>query len=115
MSPPTSTAKKLIESKHGPIGEDRVSETYPDYESQPDEYMLSMVQTILRPEHQCDGHFQLSHQPEGRTGAAGHRSDARTAGMGDDQQSGVWPSVNAVSPEMRICTRKGRAHAGRSG
>ena len=46
--PVNDYGEKLIEAKHTPIDEDWITETYPDYEEQPDEYMLSVVQTILR-------------------------------------------------------------------
>lgn len=40
--------EKMIAASHRPINEDSISETYPDYEEAPREYMLSMIQTILR-------------------------------------------------------------------
>jgi hypothetical protein len=40
--------EKMIAANHRPINEDSISETYPDYEDEPKEYMLSMIQTILR-------------------------------------------------------------------
>lgn len=40
--------EKKLEVNHRPINEDAISETYPDYDEQPNEYMLSLIQTILR-------------------------------------------------------------------
>lgn len=40
--------EKMIAANHRPINEDNISETYADYEEEPKEYMLSMIQTILR-------------------------------------------------------------------
>lgn len=40
--------EKMIAANHRAINEDSISETYPDYEEEPREYMLSMIQTILR-------------------------------------------------------------------
>ncbi len=39
--------KRIYADTH-PINEDEISETYPDYEEQPGEYMLNLIQTILR-------------------------------------------------------------------
>ena len=40
--------EKQIQASHRPINEDAISETYADYEERPKEYMLSIIQTILR-------------------------------------------------------------------
>ncbi len=40
--------EKMIAANHRPINEDSIIETYADYEEEPMEYMLSMIQTILR-------------------------------------------------------------------
>jgi hypothetical protein len=40
--------EKRICTNSRPINEDAISETYPDYEEQPSEYMLNLIQTILR-------------------------------------------------------------------
>ena len=40
--------EKLIHANHRPINEESISETYTDYEEDTREYMLSMIQTILR-------------------------------------------------------------------
>jgi hypothetical protein len=40
--------EKLIDSNYRHINEDMISQTYADYEDEPKEYMLSLVQTILR-------------------------------------------------------------------
>jgi len=104
--PANEYGEKLIESKHTPISEDWISETYPDYEAQPDEYMLSMVQTILRlntnvtdifncPINQKDEQVRLTIE------AMRERQEWE---MINNPEYGL---LNAAPPDMRVCTRRG--------
>ncbi len=98
--------EKLIENNHWPIDENRISETYPDYELHPDEYMLSMVQSILRLNTNVTDIFndpidQKSEQMRLVIEAMRERQEWE---MINNAEYGL---VNSVSPDMRVSTRRG--------
>jgi hypothetical protein len=104
--PANEYGEKRIESNHWPIEENRIAETYPDYELHPDEYMLSMVQSILRlntnvtdifnsPINQKDEQIRLTIE------AMRERQEWEMINNAD------FGLVNSVSPDMRKSTRRG--------
>ena len=104
--PSNEYGEKLIESKHTPISEDRIAETYPDYELHPDEYMLSMVQTTLRLNTNVTDIFNcpLSQKDEQMRLVKEAMRERQEWELINNPEFGL---VNAVSPDMRVTTRRG--------
>jgi hypothetical protein len=98
--------EKMIESNYHGINEDTISETYPDYEERPREYMLSLVQTILRLNTNVTDIFnspidQKQEQMRLTVEAIRERQEWELI---NDKDFGL---VNNVAPHMRVRSRCG--------
>ena len=104
--PVNDYGEKLIEAKHTPIDEEWITETYPDYEAQPDEYMLSVVQTILRLNTNVTDIFNCPYNQKDE------QVRLTIEAMRERQE---WEMINnpefgllhVAAPDMRVSTRKG--------
>lgn len=98
--------EKRITASTQPISEDEITETYPDYDDQPSEYMLNLIQTILRLNTNVTDIFNSPIDQK--------REQMRLTieAMREQQE---WEMINnpefgllhAAVPDMRVCTRCG--------
>lgn len=98
--------EKLIESNFRSINEDEISKTFPDYELQPKEYTLSLVQTILRMNTNVTDIFnipidQKQEQMRLTVEAIKERQEWELI---NDNEFGL---VNNVAPHMKVKPRAG--------
>ncbi len=100
------SCEKPIELGYGHLHENDMPETYPDYEENPNEYMLSMVQTTLRVNTHVTDIFnspinQLQEQMRLTIEAMKERQEWEIL---NDHEFGL---LNSVAPSMRIHSRSG--------
>lgn len=100
------TCEKPIELGYGHLHEHDMPETYPDYEENPNEYMLSMVQTTLRVNAHVTDIFnspmnQLQEQMRLTIEAMKERQEWEII---NDHEFGL---INSVAPSMRVHSRSG--------
>ena len=98
--------EKQIHASHRPINEDAISETYADYEERPKEYMLSIIQTILRMNTNVTDIFnkpidQKNEQLRLTIEAMREKQEWELINNSD------FGLINAVSPDMTVRTRRG--------
>ncbi len=98
--------EKLIDLRSGHLGEQELPHTFPDYEANPREYLLSYVQTILRVNTQVTDIFnspinQLHEQTRLTVEAMKERQEWEIINNKD------FGLMNAVAPSMRVQTKKG--------
>lgn len=98
--------EKPIESNYQYINEDTISQTYADYEEQPREYMLNLIQTILRLNTNVTDIFNnpIDQKKEQMRLTIEAMKERQEWEMINDKDHGL---VNAVSPNMRISSRTG--------
>ncbi len=98
--------EKLINSDYGHINEDMISETYAEYEDQPKEYMLSLVQTILRLNTNVTDIFNkpIDQKHEQMRLTIEAMKERQECEMINDREFGL---VNNVSPHMTVRARHG--------
>lgn len=98
--------EKLIQSNYRHINEQKISETYADYEEQPREYMLNLVQTILRLNTNVTDIFNnpIDQKQEQMRLTIEAMKERQEWEMINDKEFGL---VHAVSPNMRVRSRMG--------
>jgi hypothetical protein len=98
--------EKMIETNFRHINEEEIAETFPDYDEQPKEYMLSLIQTILRLNTNVTDIFnspidQKNEQMRLTIEAMKERQEWE---MINDPEFGL---MQAVAPHMRVRSRSG--------
>lgn len=107
MSAPVNEyGEKLIESNHRYINEDAIAQTYADYEEQPKEYMLSLVQTILRLNTNVTDIFNnpIDQKQEQMRLTVDEMKERQELELINNRDFGL---VNSVLPEMKVRSRTG--------
>lgn len=98
--------EKQISANTRPINEDEITETYPDYEEQPSEYMLNLIQTILRLNTNVTDIFNSP---------IDQKSEQMRLTMEAMREQQEWEMINnpefgllhAAVPDMRVRARRG--------
>jgi hypothetical protein len=98
--------EKLIDSNYRHINEETIAETYPDYEDTPREYMLTLVQTMLRMNTNVTDIFnkpidQKNEQMRLTIEAMKERQECELI---NDSEFGL---INNVAPDMIVRSRHG--------
>ena len=105
-SPLNEYGEKLIATNYHHINEDTISETYANYDDQPKEYMLSLVQTILRLNTNVTDIFNnpINQKDEQMRLTIEAMKERQEWEMINDQEFGL---VKNVSPNMKVRSRSG--------
>jgi hypothetical protein len=98
--------EKKIESNYMHISEDEISETYAEYEEQPKEYMLSLIQTILRMNINVTDIFNqpIDQKNEQMRLTIEAMKEKQEWEIINDHEFGL---VHNVAPQMRVRSRTG--------
>lgn len=98
--------EKLINSSHRHINEDMITQTFADYEEQPREYMLNLVQTILRMNTNVTDIFNkpIDQKNEQVRLTIEAMKEKQEFELINDPEFGL---INNVSRDMRTRTRQG--------
>jgi hypothetical protein len=98
--------EKHICANTRPINEDEITETYPDYEELPSEYMLNLIQTILRLNTNVTDIFNvpIDQKTEQMRLTIEAMREQQEWEMINSPQFGL---LSAATPEMRVPTRRG--------
>lgn len=104
--PTNEYGEKLIQSNYRQINEDCISETYAEYEQEPMEYMLSLVQTILRLNTNVTDIFNnpIDQKQEQMRLTIEAMQERQEWEMINDKEFGL---VNNVAPHMKVRSRSG--------
>ena len=97
--------KRICAGTHH-IDEDEIDETYPDYEEQPSEYMLNLIQTILRLNTNVTDIFNspIDQKTEQMRLTIEAMREQQEWEMINNPEFGLLP---AAAPQQRIHTRRG--------
>jgi|AGTN01.1.fsa_nt_gi hypothetical protein len=98
--------EKQIAASTRPINEEEITETYPDYEEQPSEYMLNLIQTILRMNTNVTDIFNspIDQKAEQMRLTVEAMREQQEWEMINNPEYGL---LSACSPDMRVQTRRG--------
>ena len=98
--------EKQIAANTRPINEDEITETYPDYEEQPSEYMLNLIQTILRLNTNVTDIFNspIDQKSEQMRLTIEAMREQQEWEMINNPEFGL---LNSVMPDMRVHARRG--------
>lgn len=99
-------SEKQIAANTRPINEDEITETYPDYEEQPSEYMLNLIQTILRLNTNVTDIFNspIDQKAEQMRLTIEAMREQQEWEMLNNPEYGL---LSACEPDMRVRTRRG--------
>lgn len=98
--------ERQIEMNYRQINEDAISQTYAEYEERPKEYMLSLVQTILRLNTNVTDIFNspIDQKQEQMRLTVEAMQERQEWELINDKKFGL---VNNVAPNMRVSSRSG--------